>query len=81
MWRQITAGDFGSGLAVGIGCGMAIGMMSIGMGSGLASSKKKTKRQLAKAISDKTISIVSSDGKELSPEKLFDLLEKDYRKV
>jgi len=78
------AGDFGSGLAVGIGCGIAISIasgMSIGMGSGLASSKKKTKRQLAKAISDKTISIASSDGKELSAEKLFDLLEKNYRKV
>ena len=67
------AGDFGSGLAVGLMLGIPSGLI-IGSGFGETSSKKKIKKQLVKALDDNLISIVSSDGSELTLEQLFDLL-------
>ena len=67
------AGEFGSGLAVGLALGMPSGLI-VGSGFGETSSKKRIKKQLVKALDDNLISIVSSDGSELSLEHLFDLL-------
>ena len=69
------AGDFGSGLAVGLMLGMPSGLI-VGSGFGETSSKKRIKKQLVKAIDDNLISIISSDGSELSLDQLFDLLNK-----
>jgi hypothetical protein len=67
------AGDFGTGLAVGFAIGIPSGLI-IGSGCGDTSSKERIKKQLMKALDDNLISIVSSDGSELSLEQLFDLL-------
>lgn len=67
------AGDFGSGLAVGLMLGIPSGLI-IGSGFAETSSKEKIKKQLVKALDDNLISIVSSDGSELSLKQLFDLL-------
>ena len=68
------AGDFGTGLAVGFAIGIPSGLI-IGTGFGDTSSKERIKKQLVKALDDNVISIVSSDGSELSLEQLFDLLD------
>ncbi len=67
------AADFGTGLAVGLAIGMPSGLI-IGSGFGETASKKRIKKQLVKAVDDNLISIVSSDGSELSLDQLFDLL-------
>ena len=67
------AGDFGTGLAVGLALGIPGGLI-VGIGFGETSSKEKIKKQLVKALDDNLISIVSSDGSELSLEQLFNLL-------
>jgi len=68
------AGDFGTGLAVGLALGIPSGLI-VGSGFGHTSSKERIKKQLVKALDDNLISIVSSDGSELSLEQLFDLLD------
>ena len=68
------AGDFGTGLAVGLAIGIPSGLI-IGSGFEHTSSKERIKKQLVKALDDNVISIVSSDGSELSVEQLFDLLD------
>lgn len=68
------AGDFGSGLAVGLGLGIPSGLI-VGCGFGETSSKKRIKKQLWKALDDNLISITSSDGRELAVDELFDLLD------
>ncbi len=67
------AGEFGTGLAVGLALGMPGGLI-VGCGFGETSSKQKIKKQLLKALDDNLISIISSDGSDLSLEQLFDLL-------
>lgn len=67
------AGDFGTGLAVGFAIGIPSGLI-VGSGLGETASKEKIKKQLVKALDDNLISIISSDGSELSLEQLFDLL-------
>lgn len=47
----------------------------MGSGFGETSSKEKIKKKLVKAFDDNLISIVSSDGSELSIGQLFDLLD------
>ena len=64
------AGDFSTGLAIGIPSGLIIGS-----GFEHTSFKERIKKQLVKALDDNLISIVSSDGRELSVEQLFDLLD------
>ncbi len=68
------AGDFGTGLAVGLAIGMPSGLI-VGSGFGETSSKARIKKQLVKALDDNLISILSSDGRELSVEQLVDLLD------
>ncbi len=67
------AGDFGTGLAVGLAIGIPSGLI-VGSGYDHTSSKERIKKQLVKALDDNLISIVSSDGSELSLDQLFDLL-------
>ena len=68
------AGDFGTGLAVGLAIGMPSGLI-IGSGFEHTSLNERIKKQLTKALDDNLISIVSSDGRELSVEQLLDLLD------
>ena len=68
------AGDFSTGLAVGLAIGIPSGLI-IGSGFEHTSLKERIKKQLVKALDDNLISIVSSDGRELSVERLFDLLD------
>jgi hypothetical protein len=68
------AGDFGTGLAVGLAIGIPSGLI-IGSGFEHTSLKERIKKQLVKALDDNLISIVSSDGRELSVEQLLDLLD------
>ncbi len=67
------AGDFSTGLAVGLAIGIPSGLI-IGSGFEHTSLKERIKKQLVKALDDNLISIVSSDGSELSLDQLFDLL-------
>ena len=59
------AGDFGTGLAVGLAIGIPSGLI-IGSRYDHTPSKEKIKKQLVKALDGNLISIVSSDGRELS---------------
>jgi len=69
------AGDFSTGLAVGLAIGIPSGLI-IGSGFEHTSLKERIKKQLLKALDDNLISIVSSDGSELSLDQLCDLLNK-----
>ena len=68
------AGDFSTGLAVGLALGIPSGLI-IGSGFGHTSSKERIKKQLVKALYDNSILIVSSEERELTVEQLFDLLD------
>ena len=72
------------GFAVGIGVGIAIGFgggFSTGLMTGIASGRGKLHKQLDKAINDKEISIHNKSGEPLKIETLFELLDKNYKKV
>ena len=67
---------FALGLSIGIGGGFAVGLAS-----GVASERGKLQKQLDKAIEDKEISIHDKNGEPLTIEALFELLDKNYKKV
>ncbi len=67
---------FALGLSIGIGGGF-----SIGLATGVTSERGKLQKQLKKAIDDKEISIHDKNGEPLTIEALFELLDKNYKKV
>ena len=64
--------------------GFALGLFT-GTAAGIASTsgntRKKVERQLRNAIVDKEISIQDKDGKPLTTDALFALLDKKYKKT
>ncbi len=67
--------DLALGLSLGTTIGISIGLL------GSANERKKIQKQLKKAIDDKNISIHDKNGEPLTIEALFELLDKNYKKV
>ncbi len=72
------------GFAVGLSVGIAVGFgggFSTGLATGIASGRGKLQKQLDKAIADNEISIHDKNGEPLTIEALFELLDKNDKKV
>ena len=72
--------SFSVGFSVGIGAGFA-GGFATGLVTGIASAREKLQNQFRKAIDDNEISIHDKNGKPLGSDALFELLDKNYKKV
>lgn len=72
--------SFGVGVGVGIGTGIVTGIL-FGAAGGAAFANKKIGRQLTAAIESDEISVVGKDGKPMTSDSIFGLLNENFDKA
>ncbi|MBC8391444.1 MAG: hypothetical protein H8E17_02610 [Deltaproteobacteria bacterium] len=69
-------------MASNLAMGMVViygGTLPMLLSMGASNGKKRFKKQLAQALSDKAISIKDSQGEDMTVDQLLDLLNEQYR--